>query len=72
MSLDTVSRSRQPGESVLENHWCSIQGCEKWGGFGFAKGREPPRWWCWGHYPHKPNQAQSDAAEIAEAFKNLA
>jgi hypothetical protein len=72
MSLDTVSRSRPLGEGIHENHWCSVSGCGKWGGFGFSKGQAPSRWWCWEHYPHKPNQAQNDAVEIAEALRSLA
>ena len=28
---------------------------EKWGGFGRSKVRMEPNWWCWEHYPQKPN-----------------
>lgn len=52
--------------AVHINHWCEVEGCKEWGGFGHSTGRGNPRWWCWGHYPHKPNKARSEAAEIAE------
>jgi hypothetical protein len=61
--------------AVHVNHWCEVEGCGnevegcgKWGVFGFTTRRGKPRWWCWEHYPHKPNKARSEAAEIAEAL----
>lgn len=29
-------------------HWCSHPGCEKWGGWGFARGKETV-WFCYEH-----------------------
>lgn len=64
--MSDEGRSARDANHRLINHWCEVEGCGQWGGFGFAKGREIPRWWCWGHYPHKPNTARREAAEIAE------
>lgn len=42
------------GDGVIDTHYCCLQDCKKWGGFGFARSRaEPVQWWCWEHYPHK-------------------
>lgn len=68
MSEDGDSRTINPDARIHVNHWCGIEGCGRWGGFGFSSGREGPRWWCWEHYPHKPGRARSEAAGIAEAI----
>lgn len=68
MSIDQDSRTEQPRASIRVNHWCCVSGCGQWGGFGIAKGTTEVQWWCWKHYPHKPNQAQTDAANIADAI----
>jgi hypothetical protein len=63
------SRTAQPESSIHVNHWCCIDGCGQWGGFGFARTRaEKPRWWCWEHYPHKPNKTHQEAVDIAESL----
>lgn len=69
MSLDPNSRGGPPGDNVHINHWCSIDGCKEWGGFGFTTGSGTPTWWCWDHYPHKPNKAKYEAQEIADAIR---
>jgi len=34
------------------NHYCSVAGCGKWGGFGQASAKHiETRWWCAEHYP---------------------
>lgn len=38
---------RKPGPIV--EHWCEHPGCIKWGSFGFANGKEAPRWFCGDH-----------------------
>lgn len=39
---------------IHDNHYCSVAGCGKWGGFGFTRSKEiQTRWWCYEHYPHK-------------------
>lgn len=68
MSTDADSRTSQPGASIHVDHWCCVRECGKWGCFGFSKGSSEPKWWCWEHYPHKPNQARSQAVEIVEAI----
>ena len=67
MSIE--GHSNQPEASIHVNHYCCVEGCGRWGGFGFSENRGEPQWWCWEHYPHKPNQAQSDAIEIADALR---
>ncbi|GEC42182.1 Rieske Fe-S protein [Sinorhizobium meliloti] len=38
-------------ETVAYEHWCEHAGCKKWGSFGFALGKEEPRWFCAEHQP---------------------
>ncbi|MBP2560874.1 hypothetical protein J2857_003643 [Neorhizobium galegae] len=50
-----------PSAPVHFEHWCEVEGCNKWGGLGFGKGAQPMRWWCAEHYPHwdrKPDVSQ--------------
>lgn len=35
----------------LYTHYCRQPGCGKWGGFGFAIGKEEPKWYCFEHRP---------------------
>ena len=67
--MSDESRTALNGPTKLYIHWCSIPSCREWGGFGFSNSRGEPHWWCWEHYPHKPNQARSEAAEIAEMLR---
>ncbi|NEJ04316.1 hypothetical protein GR238_02695 [Rhizobium leguminosarum] len=33
-------------------HYCEEEGCTEWGGLGRSATKdEPPRWWCWEHFP---------------------
>ncbi len=58
---------KQISDGIHVNHWCCIDGCGEWGGFGHSRNKvEKITWWCWEHYPHKPNKAQSEAADIAD------
>ncbi|MDX3973322.1 hypothetical protein [Shinella sp.] len=53
MPTDDTSNKTPAG---IYEHWCEHAGCKKWGGFGFSAGKSAPmRWWCWAHYPYKPN-----------------
>lgn len=67
MSDETRTALSEP--TTLYIHWCCRPSCKQWGGFGFSSNRSKPQWWCWEHYPHKPNQARSEAAEIAEMLR---
>ena len=52
--MSDEGRSSAPGANVIEEHYCSVEGCGKWGGFGFSAGRSAKTvWWCWEHYPYK-------------------
>jgi hypothetical protein len=63
------SRTANPAASIHVNHYCCIEGCGKWGGFGFARSRgETPTWWCWEHYPHKPNRPSAEVIAVADSF----
>ena len=63
------SRTTNPAASIHVDHWCCVNGCGKWGGFGFSRSRgEAPTWWCSEHYPHKPNQVWDEAAAIVKAI----
>jgi len=67
--MSDEGRTAAAGVNIHLNHDCSVEGCGKWGGFGFAKsGGGETVWWCWPHYPYKPNQAQNEAAMIADAI----
>ena len=33
----------------VQAHRCEHDGCGKWGGFGFARPRQTPHWFCFGH-----------------------
>jgi len=64
--MSDESRTSDPAASIHVNHYCCIDGCGKWGGFGFSRSRgETPTWWCWVHYPHKPNQERQEMIENA-------
>lgn len=32
----------------IHEHWCEHPGCKKWGGWGFARGRDTV-WFCFEH-----------------------
>jgi len=36
--------STHPAAPVHFEHWCEVDGCNKWGGLGFSRGNQPPRW----------------------------
>lgn len=67
--MSDESRTARSGPTALYIHWCCIHSCKQWGSFGFSSNRGEPQWWCWEHYPRKPNQARSEAAEIAEMLR---
>nr|WP_235937873.1 hypothetical protein [Endobacterium cereale] len=52
-------------------HFCSVEGCGKWGGWGFRLGAAEPQWWCYGHYPYKRETAQDEAATLADELGSL-
>jgi hypothetical protein len=33
----------------MVEHWCEHPGCASWGGWGFARGRGKPVWFCYEH-----------------------
>lgn len=52
-------------------HYCSVEGCGKWGGWGFRVGAGEPLWWCYEHYPHKRMSVRDEAANIADEIGRL-
>ncbi|MEY9375089.1 hypothetical protein ABIA10_000959 [Rhizobium leguminosarum] len=49
-------------------HYCEEEGCEEWGGFGRSATKdEPPRWWCWEHFPHKSYEQETALRRKLEA-----
>jgi hypothetical protein len=55
--MSTQDSKTKSGDSVIEEHYCIHEGCNKWGGFGYsASAATAPLWWCWEHYPHKPEK----------------
>lgn len=40
-------RPRNP--NGIYEHYCENPGCKKWGGWGFAVGKNPPHWFCYEH-----------------------
>lgn len=68
-SMSDETRTAKSGPTALYVHLCCIPSCKQWGGFGFSNNRGEPQWWCWEHYPHKPNQTRSEAAKIAEMLR---
>ena len=42
------SADGQTPAGVFE-HWCKHPGCLSWGGWGFARGRGKPVWFCFEH-----------------------
>jgi hypothetical protein len=50
--VSDLDRPRQTTSGPVV-HACSIAGCGKWGGFGFAMPTAETLWWCWEHYPYK-------------------
>jgi hypothetical protein len=52
--MSMQDHSTAPGANVIVEHYCTVAGCGKWGGFGFSSGKSvETRSWCWEHYPHK-------------------
>lgn len=52
--------------AVHENHYCSVEGCQRWGAWGHSRTKaEPVQWWCQEHYPHH-NKARQEAIDIAD------
>ena len=52
--MSIASHSTAPGSNVIVEHYCSAEGCSKWGGFGLSSGRSNETvWWCWEDYPYK-------------------
>lgn len=51
LPADNQDPRRTPA-GVIE-HWCEHPGCRKWGCFGYASGRETPRWFCGDHAPDR-------------------
>jgi hypothetical protein len=33
----------------IVDHYCEHPGCREWGGWGFARGRGKPPWYCYEH-----------------------
>ncbi|MBB3394447.1 MULTISPECIES: hypothetical protein [unclassified Rhizobium] len=62
MSIE--NHSKAPGANIHVNHYCSVAGCGKWGGFGHAssKGVET-RWWCAEHYPYWEDIKKADGRD---------
>jgi hypothetical protein len=67
--MSDEGRTTLTSPRVLYEHRCCTPACRDWGGFGFSSNRGEPQWWCWEHYPYKPNQTRSEAAEIAEMLR---
>lgn len=62
MSIE--SHTSAPGANLLVEHYCCVDGCSKWGGFGFAASKNvETRWWCWEHYPHKRGGQKNSGSE---------
>ncbi|MBP1887046.1 hypothetical protein [Sinorhizobium mexicanum] len=38
-------------DKALYEHYCDHSDCTKWGGLGFAAGKDEPRWFCFEHRP---------------------
>lgn len=46
MNTTPTNPSVKAGDGVIEVHYCCVEGCGKWGGFGFARSAGvAPRWW---------------------------
>ncbi|MBZ9792525.1 hypothetical protein K9B32_20790 [Rhizobium sp. 3T7] len=62
MSIE--NHSKAPGANIHVNHYCCVEGCGKWGGFGHAssKGVET-RWWCAEHYPYWDDIKKADGRD---------
>ena len=39
------------GTNVHGEHWCQHPGCNKWGSFGYDRGKGATDWWCIVHRP---------------------
>jgi hypothetical protein len=41
------------GDGVIDQHYCCVPECKKWGGMGYGRtAAEPVIWWCAEHYPY--------------------
>jgi len=64
VSID--GRSSAAAATIHVNHWCSVAGCETWGGFGHASSKSiETQWWCWEHYPYKPSATTAVLDDLA-------
>ncbi|MDK1494796.1 hypothetical protein QN219_33370 [Sinorhizobium sp. 7-81] len=51
MSDEQTAGTEPHRDLGLYIHYCEHPGCTKWGGFGFAAGKDEPRWYCLDHRP---------------------
>lgn len=52
-----------PDMPVDETRSCAVPGCRERALFGFVPSKtDMPRWWCWEHYPYRPDRQSSDPA----------
>ena len=66
--MSIQEHSTAAGAGIHVNHYCCVDGCDKWGGFGFSRNKTDQQYWCWPHYPYKPGQVQGEAAAVAETL----
>ncbi|MFC0804798.1 MULTISPECIES: hypothetical protein [Sinorhizobium] len=51
MSDEASATTKPRQDTALYVHYCEYPGCAKWGGFGYAAGKDEPRWFCFEHRP---------------------
>lgn len=44
-----MSEEQRAEPSGIHEHYCEHPGCEKWGGLGYSRMKEAPRWFCHEH-----------------------
>ena len=47
--MSDEGRTTQLAGSGPYIHYCGVESCEKWGGWGFRVGTAEPHWWCYEH-----------------------
>jgi len=51
----------QPAMPAEEIRSCAVPGCKERALFGFLPSElDMPRWWCWEHYPYRPDRNYGD------------
>jgi len=51
--IKMIDEKTKSGDGVIDQHYCCVPECKKWGGMGYARtAADTMKWWCAEHYPY--------------------